>query len=263
MKHFKLITLKNLVLTLIIAVLAPGSLAQTVLEEIVITAQKREQSIQDVPIAVTALSGEELLRNGISDVFDLQQSTPGLTVAQNQNSTTSNFSIRGVGTSGSNFGLESSVGLYVDGIYRARQSSMINEMVDMERVEVVRGPQGTLFGRNSPSGAVLMYTKKPSHEFGGYLNLSMGNYDQRSINGAIGGSVKEDVLAYRLTGFMTDRDGYADDKYLGDELLNDRDRQGFRLQFLYTPSDDFSARLIIDHSKIDEVCCAAVTLRNN
>ena len=263
MKVNKLITVKNVVFAIVAMGMVPISVADAVLEEIVITAQKREQSIQDVPISVTALSGEQLLQNGISDVFDLQQSTPGLTVAQNQNSTTSNFSIRGVGTSGSNFGLESSVGLYVDGIYRSRQSSMINEMVDMERVEVVRGPQGTLFGRNSPSGAVLMYTKKPTHEFGGYINVSAGNYDLQSVNGAIGGSLIDNVLAYRLTGFMTDRDGYADDVNLGKEILNDRDRKGFRVQFLYTPNDDFSARLIVDHSEIDEVCCASSTVRNN
>ena len=233
------------------------------IEEIVVTAQKREQNIQDVPISITAISGAQLEERGITDVFDLQQSAPGLTVQQNQNATTSNFSIRGVGTSGSNFGLESSVGLYVDGVYRARQSSMINEMVDMDRVEVLRGPQGTLFGRNSPSGAVLMHTKAPEHEFGGYISADIGNFDLRSINGAIGGTLVDDVFAYRFTGFSTDRDGYVDDINLGDDEINDRNRQGFRLQLLYTPSDDLSARLIVDHSEIDEACCAAVTVRNN
>lgn len=257
------IIFKNIALAVAMAIITPLSLADSMLEEVVVTAQKREQSIQEVPVAVTALTGEQLLESGITDVFDLQQNTPSLTVAQNQNSTTSNFSIRGVGTSGSNFGLESSVGLYIDGVYRARQSAMINEMVDMDRVEVLRGPQGTLFGRNSPSGAVLMYTEQPSHEFGGYINVSAGNYDLQSINGAIGGSLIDDVLAYRLTGFTTDRDGYVDDVNLGDEAINDRDRKGFRAQLLFTPSDEFSARLIIDHSEIDEVCCAAVTMRNN
>ena len=136
--------------TAVTLVMTPG-VTHAQIEEIIVTAQKREQYIQDVPISITALSSEQLTERAITDVFDLQQSAPGLTVQQNQNTTTSNFAIRGVGTSGSNFGLESSVGLYVDGVYRARQSSMVNEMVDMERVEVLRGPQGTLFGRNSPS----------------------------------------------------------------------------------------------------------------
>ncbi|MGV6806309.1 MAG: TonB-dependent receptor, partial [bacterium] len=245
----------------IAAVIPLGASAQ--INEVIVTAQKREQNVQEVPISVTAISGLELQEKSVTDVFDLQQITPGLTVQQNQNATTSNFSIRGVGTSGSNFGLESSVGLYVDGVYRARQSSMINEMVDMAGVEVLRGPQGTLFGRNSPSGAVLMKTQEPTHEFGGYLDIDVGNLNLFSANGAVGGSLIEDVLAWRLTGFTTERDGYIDDVTLGDETINDRDRQGFRGQLLWTPSEDLSVRLIADHSEIDEACCAAVTVRNN
>jgi len=235
----------------------------SVIEEIVVTAQKREQYIQEIPVAVSALSGGQLTELSITDVFDLQQSVPALAVTQNQSATTTVFSIRGVGTSGSNFGLESSVGLYVDGVYRPRQNSMINELVDIEQVEVLRGPQGTLFGRNTSSGAVLMSTVAPSHEFGGYIEAGVGNLNLVSVNGAVGGSVVEDVLAWRLTGFGTSRDGFVDDVHLGDNKLNDRDREGGRLQFLYTPNDDLSLRLIADYSQIDEVCCAAVTVRNN
>jgi Outer membrane receptor for ferrienterochelin and colicins len=233
------------------------------IETIIVTAQKREQNIQDIPVAVTALSGERLTQLTISDVFDLQQSVPSLLVRQNQVATTSTFSIRGVGTSGSNFGLESSVGLYVDGVYRARQNSMINEMVDIEAVEVLRGPQGTLFGRNTPSGAVLMKTVAPQQEFGGYLDGTLGNYGLWSLNGAVGGPIIEDKLAYRFTGFTTQRDGHVDEFNTGDDIINDRDRFGGRLQFLYTSDDTFSARLILDYSEIDEVCCGNATVRNN
>ena len=243
--------------------LAPLQVSAAIMEEVIVTAQKIEQNAQDIPLSVTAFSGAQLAEQNITDVFDLQQSSPGLVVRQNQNATTSNFSIRGVGTSGSNFGLESSVGLYVDGVYRARQNSMINEMVDMERVEVLRGPQGTLFGRNSPSGAVLMYTKAPEQEFGGYIDVAAGNYDLYSVNGAVGGALIEDVLAYRLTGFTSQRDGYVDDLAFGDDILNDRDRQGFRGQLLFTPSEEFSARIILDYATTDEKCCTAVTVRNN
>ena len=169
---------------------------QAALEEIVVVAQKREQNLQDVPVAVTALSGAQLTELGVTDVFDSQQSTPGLIVDQNQTATTSNFSIRGVGTSAQNFGLESSVGLYVDGVYQSRQSSMINEMVDIERIEVLRGPQGTLFGRNSPSGAVLLQTVAPSHEAGGFLDVTVGNLGLRTFSGAAGGSLVDDCLLY-------------------------------------------------------------------
>jgi iron complex outermembrane receptor protein len=109
------------------------------LEEVIVTAQKREQNLQDVPIAVTAFTGDMLEQSGITDMFDLQSNAPSLRVGQTQNASTTTFSIRGVFTSSQNFGLESSVGLYVDGVYRARQGSMINNMVDVAGVEVLRG----------------------------------------------------------------------------------------------------------------------------
>ncbi len=236
---------------------------QGYLEEIIVTAQKREQSIQDVSVAVTAISGAGLVEHGITDMFDLQEIAPGLRVDQSQSASTANFSIRGVGTSAQNFGLESSVGLYVDNVYRSRQSSMINELVDIERVEVLRGPQGTLFGRNTPSGAVLLNSVAPRHDAGGYFELMYGNFDLFSANGAFGGALIEDVLAARVTGFTSNRDGYVDAIGLGDNLINDRDRMGGRAQLLYTPTEDLSLRLILDYSETDEVCCAAATLYNN
>ncbi|MDG2087427.1 MAG: TonB-dependent receptor [Arenicellaceae bacterium] len=243
--------------------LATSISTQAALEEIIVVAQKREQSLQDVPVAITVISGAQLTELGVTDVFDLQQSTPGLIVDANQTATTTNFSIRGVGTSAQNFGLESSVGLYMDGVYQSRQSSMVNEMVDIERVEVLRGPQGTLFGRNSPSGALLMQSVAPSHESSGFLDVTAGNLGLRTVSGAVGGSLVDDVLAFRITGFNTDRDGYVDALGIGDNIINDRNRFGFRGQLLYTPNDDVSVRVIADYSEVDEVCCGAATVRNN
>ena len=236
---------------------------QGYLEEIIVTAQKRAQNIQDIPVAVTALSGEHLVEHGITDMFDLQQTAPGLIVDQSQTATTANFSIRGVGTSSQNFGLEPSVGLYVDGVYRARQSSLINELVDVERVEVLRGPQGTLFGRNTSSGAVLLNTVAPAHETDGYLEMTYGNLDLFSANGAFGGSLVEDMLAVRVTGFMSSRDGFVDALGEGKSLINDRNRHGARAQVLFTPTEDVALRVILDYAEIDEVCCAAATFQSN
>ena len=250
----------------LLGILSFGSVAQasnSYLEEILVTAQKREQSAQSIPVSVSAFSGEQLAEFGITDAFDLQNTTPGLIVSQNQTATTSNFNIRGIGTGGNNFGLESSVGLYVDGIYRARQSSVINQLVDVEQVQVLRGPQGTLFGRNTPSGAILIDSVAPSHDKGGYVNITAGNYGLLSIDGAFGGSLVEDVLAYRATIFNADRDGYVEAVGIGEDEVNDRNRTGGRLQFLYTPNDIFSAKVIADYSEIDEICCAAVTKQNN
>jgi iron complex outermembrane recepter protein len=241
---------------------SPLSQAQ-VLEEVIVTAQKREQSLQDVPIAVTAFTNEMLQRTGVRDMFELANNDPALIVGKTQTSTTSNFSIRGVFTSGQNFGLESSVGLYVDGVYRARQSSMINNLVDLGSVEVLRGPQGTLFGRNTPSGAVSMNSVRPDHEGTGYLEVQAGDLGLLALQGAKSFSAIDNELALRLTGFYQERDGYMDVVGLGKDLIDDRDRWGVRLQGLYTPNEQLSVLVIADRSEVDEICCAAGNYKNN
>ncbi|WP_448555251.1 TonB-dependent receptor [Thalassotalea montiporae] len=237
---------------------------ESFLERITVTAQKRVQNQQEVPIAMTAFSGEEMAEAVIKDLFDLQKSVPGLGAFQAQNATQSSFSIRGVGTSSQNYGLESSVGLYVDGVYRARQNSMINNLIDVEGIEVLRGPQGTLFGKNTPSGAVLVRTVKPSHDGDdGFVELTAGNFGLLNVAGAMSLSAIDDILAFRVTGFTSQRDGIVDDVNLGDNILNDRDRWGARLQMLFTPSDSFELRIIADQGEIDEICCAAPTQVSN
>lgn len=234
------------------------------LEVITVTAQKRAQNLQDVPVSVTAISGDQMAESVIKDLYDLQTNVPGLGAFQSQSATNSSFSIRGVGTSSQNFGLESSVGLYVDGVYRARQNSMINNLVDVEAVQVLRGPQGTLFGKNTPSGAVLIGTVKPSHDGeDGFFEATFGNFGLVNLSGAVSLSAIDNILAFRLTAFGSQRDGIVSDVNLGKDVINDRDRFGGRLQALYTPSDDLSIRIIADYSEIDEICCAAPVQLSN
>ncbi len=233
------------------------------LEEIIVTAQKREQSLQDVPVAVSAFTGAMLEQTGAKDMYELQANIPSLRVGQTQSASTTTFGIRGIFTSSQNFGLESSVGLYVDGVYRARQSSMVNNLVDIAAVEVLRGPQGTLFGRNTPAGAISIFSMKPDHEDTGYLELTAGDYDLVSGSGAVSFSAIEDELAFRVTGFGMQRDGVVDSLQFGDEEINDRDRWGVRLQGLYTPTDELTIHIIADHSEVDETCCATGTWKNN
>lgn len=234
------------------------------LETITVTAQKRAQNLQEVPVSVTAFTGDEMAEAVIKDMYDLQTNVPGLGAFQSQSATNSSFSIRGVGTSSQNFGLESSVGLYVDGVYRARQNSMINNLVDVAAVEVLRGPQGTLFGKNTPSGAILVSTVAPSHDGGdGFVEATVGNYGLINVSGAMSFSAIEDVLAFRATGFSSSRDGTISDVNLGEDVLNDRNRWGGRLQALYTPNDDVSIRIIADYSEIDEICCGAPVQLSN
>jgi len=242
------------------------SLADGVLEEVVVTAQKRTQNLQDVPVAVTAFTGEMLRESGVRDMFELSAIAPSLQVEQTQTSTVTTFGIRGVFTSGQNFGLESSVGLYVDGVYRARQGSMINNMVDVGGIEVLRGPQGTLFGRNTPAGAILVTSVKPDFEGSGFIDGGGGNYNLWDINGAKSFTVIDDILAVRVTGFNMDRDGFVD--VVGQDIqekdaFNDRNRWGTRFQALYTPTEDLSLHFIGDYSKVNEVCCAVGNWQTN
>jgi outer membrane receptor protein involved in Fe transport len=247
------------------ASMLPGHVvAQGMLEEVIVTAQKRAQNLQDVPISVQAFTGEKLSESGIFDVFDLQANAPGLTVDQNQNATTSNFSIRGIGTGGNNFGFESAVGLYVDGVFRSRQSSMINQLVDIASVEILRGPQGTLFGRNTLSGAIQFTTVKPDHDGSGFGEVVVGNYGLLNLSGAVSISAIEDELAFRLTGFSSDRDGNVDNLATpGDDEINDRNRFGFRVQALWTPNEDLNIHVIADYAELDEVCCGSTVLFDN
>ncbi|MEM7431174.1 MAG: TonB-dependent receptor [Pseudomonadota bacterium] len=238
--------------------LSSGAIAQDVFEEIVVLAQKREQNIMEVPVAVSALSGTQLVDAGIKDVFDLQQNVPNLIIGQSQTATTTNFAIRGIGSTSNNFGVESSVGLYVDGVYRSRQSSLINEMIDVEFIEVLRGPQGTLFGKNTAAGAIQVRTVAPSQDRDAFVDVTAGDLGLIRVSGAANIPVN-DNLAFRGTIFSSQRDGYVDDIALGDDVYNDRDRLGVRLQMLYEPNDDANLRVIVDYAEIDEVCCVGIT----
>jgi iron complex outermembrane receptor protein len=243
-----------------------NALAEGILEEVVVTAQKRAQDLQDVPVAVTAFTGEMLRESGVRDMFELASIAPSLSVEQTQTSSNTTFGIRGIFTSSQNFGLEPSVGLYVDGVYRSRQGSMINNMVDIASLEVLRGPQGTLFGRNTPAGAILINSVAPDFEGSGFLEAGAGDYGLINVSGAKSFTLIDDVLAVRFTGFNMDRDGTVDvvgQNVQQDDAINDRDRWGLRFQALYTPNDDLTLRFIGDHSEVDEICCAVGNWRNN
>jgi len=229
-----------------------------IFEEIVVTVQKREQNIMDVPVAVSTLSGAQIAEAGIKDVWDLQQNVPSLIMGRSHTSTTLNFNIRSIGSTGNNFGVESSVGLYVDGVYRSRQSSMINDLIDVEAVEVLRGPQGTLFGKNTAAGAIQVRTVRPSQDRDAFVDVTVGDFDLVKFSAAANIPITDNV-AFRGTIFSSQRDGTVDDVNLGDDLYNDRDRLGARLQLAVNePTDDFNMRIIVDYAEIDETCCAAM-----
>ncbi len=238
---------------------AAPAIAQDIFEEIVVRAQRRDQNIMEVPVAVTAVTGAQIEASGITDMFDPQQNVPGLIVGQSQITTTTNFSIRGIGSTANNFGVESSVGLYVDEVYRSRQGSMVNELVDVEAVEVLRGPQGTLFGKNTPAGAIQVRSVAPSTDgINAFIDLTAGDLGLFRLSAA-SNFIISDTTAIRATVFSSQRDGYVDDDNFGSDFHNDRDRFGLRLQLGYEPSDSFNMRIIADHSEVDETCCVALS----
>jgi outer membrane receptor protein involved in Fe transport len=223
--------------------------------EIIVTATKRSQTLQDTPVAVSVTSSADLERSQIRDLIDLQSAVPSLRVSQLQSSANTNFIIRGFGNGANNAGIEPSVGVFIDGVYRSRSAAQIGDLPAVERIEVLRGPQSTLFGKNASAGVISIVTQKPQYEFGGSAEVTYGNYDAITVKGHITGPIS-DTVAFSIGGNYNRRDGYAQDLKLGTDV-NDRNRYGVRGQLLFEPTDALSIRLIGDYDKIDENCCIA------
>lgn len=226
---------------------------------IVITASKREQTLQDTPISVSVTTAETLERAEIRDLIDLQTVTPSLRVSQLQSSANTTFIIRGFGNGANNFGIEPSVGVFIDGVYRSRSAGQISDLANVSRIEVLRGPQSTLFGKNASAGVISVVTQAPQFEFGGAVSATYGNFDQFIVKGDVTGPITETV-AFSLDGSYNTRDGYVEAVGLG-ENINDRDRYSVRGQLLWEPDAVSSARLIADYGKIDELCCYVGTVQ--
>ncbi len=231
-----------------------------VLEEIVVTATKRAESIQDVPIAVAAYDSETLRRAGVHDIRQLQILSPSLVVSSSQAETAGTVArIRGVGTTGDNLGLESSVAVFVDGVYRNRNNVALTDLGNVERIEVLRGPQGTLFGKNASAGLIHIITEEPDlEEFNGYAEASIGDQGQSRLAAGLNTPFAQDRLGFRIDGVWRQRDGFIDDLNTGDDY-NDRDRWLLRAQLASQIGDNLHMRLIADVSNREETCCAAVT----
>lgn len=230
-------------------------------DEIVVTALKRETTLQETPVAVSVIGGGDLKASQIRDVMGLSLLAPSLDVSQFANSSATQFSIRGVGTSPFNPGLEPSVGVFVDGVYRSRQGSSINDFPVVERIEVLRGPQSTIYGKNTPAGVISILTKKPEHEIGADAAVTYGNYGNVIMKGTLTGPIGEKA-AFRISGNTNHRDGFIRNVTTGQDV-NDRDRWAVRGQLLLDPTDNLSVRIIGDYSELNEACCAAPFFLNN
>jgi len=233
-------------------------------DDIIVTAQKREQSLQDVPIVVTSLSAEVLQDAGVRDIKDLQILTPGLTVTSTTTEASTTARIRGVGTVGDNPGLESSVGIVIDGVYRSRNGVGFGDLGELSRIEVLKGPQGTLFGKNTSAGVINILTEAPSFNPEVNAEITGGNYGHFGISGSATGPIN-DTVAFRVYAATRQRDGFYDvNTGDGPRLRTDDANQDFytlRGQLLVLPSDRASVRLIADYSRREEYCCVGVQVR--
>ena len=235
---------------------------------IIVTATRRAEDVQDIPIAVTAVTPKQLDKQGVVNVQNITQVSPSFSTSNAQVASGSVvLRIRGVGTTSNNIGFESAVGIFIDGAYQSRPSIALSEFVDIERVEVLRGPQGTLFGRNTSAGALNITTVRPDvSEFGGFANATYGNRDLLNIQGAVNLPVVEDTLAVRLTGAYRERDGYVTVvDGAGNEVgeSNTIDQFLVRGQLGYEGDSGIRARLIFDYQESENQCCAAVEMLAN
>ena len=230
-------------------------------DEIIVTATKRATSVQDVPISVTVVTPAQLENQGVASIKDLSSVASGFNIQSSQSETQgTSIRIRGVGTTGNNIGLESAVGVFIDGVYQSRPGVALGELTDIAALELLRGPQGTLFGRNTSAGALNIRTKKPTFDgFNGYADFTYGNFDLINVQAGANFTASED-LAFRVNGAYRERDGFLTSSIDPDNESHNRDRFLIRGQALWEPSDATSLRLIADYSEIDENCCAAVTL---
>lgn len=246
--HSSTVTSLALAVTLASACATPVVFAQkgaTVLEEVTVTAQRRSENIQDVPIAVTAISSEALEARGLADISELSQSVPSLTLEPSRaTNTTLTAFIRGVGQQDPLAGFEQGVALYIDDVYLARPQGALLDIYDVERIEVLRGPQGTLYGRNAVGGAVKYVTRRLSDEFDMRVKGSFGNYAQRDLVAIVSAPLSEDFrVGATVASFQ--RDGFGDNRFTGGEQY-DKDIVGYRLSAEWDASDDVLVRLSYD-----------------
>jgi iron complex outermembrane receptor protein len=233
-----------------------ASIAAT-LEEVVVTARKQAESLVDTPVAVSVLGAEFFEKSGFTTMTDVVKFVPGFDYSPTSSVRANGTRIRGIRTASYSEGFESSVAVVIDGVVMAREAAGFFDLYDIESVEVIKGPQGTLFGKNASAGVINVRTKQPEYEFSGGGDIMFGTYGERRIRGSVTGPLIDDTLAYRITGSTNENDGVIDNKYAGENDVNSKDTWSLRAKFLYEPTDQLSATLTLDTVKEDNKCCIA------
>nr|WP_298121505.1 TonB-dependent receptor [uncultured Pseudoxanthomonas sp.] len=223
----------------------------TTLDSVKVTARKREETLQDVPVAVTAFTPETLDKLNIKDLGDLDAQVPNLTVyaARGSTSTVTAY-IRGVGQADPLWGVDPGVGIYLDDVYIARPQGALLDVFDVERIEVLRGPQGTLYGKNTIGGAIKYISRGLPQETTGFASVTVGNYNQLDVKAALGGEIggKDSGLRGRVSVASMNRDGFGENKLNGQQV-SDKEINAARMQLGAYSQDDFDVQFAFDYLK--------------
>lgn len=232
----------------------PQEPAPYVLEEVVVMAQKRSENVQDVPVAVSVMTAEMIRESGMQTIKRLTDLNPSVSYDPAQSFQRSSLKIRGIGTLGNSRSFEGAVGVFVDGVYRPRTAMGLMDLLDIRRLEVLRGPQSTLFGKNTVAGAIAIESTSPEiGEAGGYVEARVGNLDSTFLTGALNVPLGE-AAALRVAAVHNNRDGTFESPDTGDQY-DTIDRYGVKVQLLWEPSENTDILLIADHAKSDANCC--------
>lgn len=236
-------------LLLAASVAAPyGTVTAAQIEEIVVTAQKREQGSQDIGAAITAFGSDQLAKSDFNNIGDLQAMAPSLQIGESFGF--AQIMIRGIGTDNPFAGGDPSVAMHIDGVVTGQSSAQFGSLFDIERVEVLRGPQGTLYGRNATGGSINVITQKPSEELNGYARVTVGNYELAKLEAAAGGALTDGVMG-RIAVRALDRGGYGENIADGGDI-DDAKQQSIRGQLLFEPSDTVSMRVSAERHEEDD-----------
>ena len=219
------------------------------LEKILVTAQKREQNINEVPISISTMSSEMIAQTGVRQLKEVAEYIPNLRISDGTDFT-SEVTIRGVGANSRNIGFDTRVGVYLDGVYLGQSPALNQELLDLERIEVLRGPQGTLFGKNTVAGAINLISKAPTDTLEGHIGAEFGNYSARQYTGSLNLPVT-DTLWTKLSFNKQTRDGYTNNLATGNGNINEQDASAYRLQVHYEVTDTFNANLALDGMRSD------------
>jgi iron complex outermembrane receptor protein len=252
-----MLSVPALALLLPATTLAQDDNAPLAIEEVIVTATRREEKLQEVPMSVSAFTGAFLEDAGLTDFSKIGEYTPSLKISPGTDSRATSIRIRGIGSVGTNSGIDPSVGFFIDGVYQGRAGMSISDLIDIERVEVLRGPQGTLYGKNTAAGAISVITVQPDTEFGGQAELTYTSQDRLELRGVVNIPLGDSPHATRLAAFKVDGDHLWDNTYAdgAQDKFNDANKWGLRSRTRFDTVNAGEFLLTLDYTKEETDCC--------